>query len=178
MLKHLQKKKIYKTCHSFSFELPCFLRILVMSCLITALITVDRDNQTFAATRPSAVLLEQLAVCVSRREPVLLVGETGTGKTSTVQYLAKLTGELRKPAKHWLTSGLVLSLLLWLSFWKIENANDTLLPLLLCLLSRTQVTGSEHEPTERHCWPARRVSDGLSTITEWFQATAKSTIKR
>lgn len=40
-----------------------------------------------------------------------------------------------------------------------------LLPLLLCLLSRTQVTGSEHEPTERHCWPARRVSDGLSTVT-------------
>ncbi|XP_011610045.2 midasin isoform X2 [Takifugu rubripes] len=50
------------------------------------------DSQTFAATRPSAVLLEQLAVCVNRGEPVLLVGETGTGKTSTVQYLAKLTG--------------------------------------------------------------------------------------
>ncbi|XP_028858240.1 midasin [Denticeps clupeoides] len=50
------------------------------------------ENQTFAATRPSSVLLEQLAVCVSRAEPVLLVGETGTGKTSTVQYLAGLTG--------------------------------------------------------------------------------------
>lgn len=83
-----------------------------MACLLTVLITVDRDNQTFAATRPSAVLLEQLAVCVSRGEPVLLVGETGTGKTSTVQYLAKLTGELRKPAKPWLTMGLLLSLLL------------------------------------------------------------------
>uniref|UniRef100_A0A8C3A899 Midasin n=1 Tax=Cyclopterus lumpus TaxID=8103 RepID=A0A8C3A899_CYCLU len=50
------------------------------------------DNQTFAATRPSAVLLEQLAVCVAKGEPVLLVGETGTGKTSTVQHLARVTG--------------------------------------------------------------------------------------
>lgn len=83
-----------------------------MRCLLTVLITVDRDSQTFAATRPSAVLLEQLAVCVSRGEPVLLVGETGTGKTSTVQYLAKLTGKLRKPVKPLLTSGLLLSLLL------------------------------------------------------------------
>ena len=26
-------------------------------------------------------------------EPVLLVGETGVGKTATVNYLAKITGE-------------------------------------------------------------------------------------
>ncbi|XP_037836777.1 midasin isoform X2 [Kryptolebias marmoratus] len=50
------------------------------------------NKQTFAATRPSAVLLEQLAVCVAKGEPVLLVGETGTGKTSTVQQLATVTG--------------------------------------------------------------------------------------
>ncbi|KAM9704373.1 midasin [Menidia menidia] len=49
-------------------------------------------KQTFSATRPSAVLLEQLAVCVAKAEPVLLVGETGTGKTSTVQHLAGATG--------------------------------------------------------------------------------------
>ncbi|XP_043076462.1 midasin [Puntigrus tetrazona] len=49
-------------------------------------------RQTFAATRPSSVLLEQLSVCVTKGEPVLLVGETGTGKTSTVQYLAEMTG--------------------------------------------------------------------------------------
>lgn len=55
----------------------------------------NRGNETFAATRPSAVLLEQLAVCVSKGEPVLLVGETGTGKTSTVQHLARVTGEHR-----------------------------------------------------------------------------------
>uniref|UniRef100_A0AAR2K636 Midasin n=1 Tax=Pygocentrus nattereri TaxID=42514 RepID=A0AAR2K636_PYGNA len=50
------------------------------------------QKQTFAATRPSSVLLEQLSICVTKGEPVLLVGETGTGKTSTVQYLAGLTG--------------------------------------------------------------------------------------
>ncbi|RMC13256.1 hypothetical protein DUI87_10790 [Hirundo rustica rustica] len=55
-------------------------------------LTLQRVKHTFAATRPSAVLIEQLAVCVVKGEPVLLVGETGTGKTSTVQYLAHITG--------------------------------------------------------------------------------------
>uniref|UniRef100_A0A8C9U2F8 Midasin n=1 Tax=Serinus canaria TaxID=9135 RepID=A0A8C9U2F8_SERCA len=55
-------------------------------------LTVQRAKHTFAATRPSAVLIEQLAVCVVKGEPVLLVGETGTGKTSAVQYLAHITG--------------------------------------------------------------------------------------
>ncbi|XP_058470371.1 midasin [Solea solea] len=58
----------------------------------TEAVRLNLDNQTFAATRPSAVLLEQLAVCMSKGEPVLLVGETGTGKTSTVQHLARVTG--------------------------------------------------------------------------------------
>ncbi|NXJ78761.1 MDN1 protein, partial [Trogon melanurus] len=58
----------------------------------TQILTVQRAKQTFAATRPSAVLIEQLAACVVKGEPVLLVGETGTGKTSTVQYLAHITG--------------------------------------------------------------------------------------
>lgn len=60
-------------------------------------VVMNRDNQTFAATRPAAVLLEQLAMCVAKGEPVLLVGETGTGKTSTVQHLARVTGESEHP---------------------------------------------------------------------------------
>ncbi|MGH0156813.1 UNVERIFIED_CONTAM: hypothetical protein FKN15_059235 [Acipenser sinensis] len=55
-------------------------------------VTLRMEKQTFAATRPSSVLLEQLSVCVNKGEPVLLVGETGTGKTSTVQYLASIAG--------------------------------------------------------------------------------------
>ncbi|XP_028296182.1 midasin isoform X2 [Gouania willdenowi] len=58
----------------------------------TEAVQLSVENQTFAATRPSAVLLEQLAVCVAKGEPVLLVGETGTGKTSTIQHLARVTG--------------------------------------------------------------------------------------
>lgn len=46
----------------------------------------------FAQTRPAACLLERVSVCLSLQEPVLLVGETGTGKTSTLQLLAHHTG--------------------------------------------------------------------------------------
>lgn len=67
----------------------CFILLRSVLCLS------NRENQTFAATRPSSVLLEQVAVCVAKGEPVLLVGETGTGKTSTVQHLARVTGERR-----------------------------------------------------------------------------------
>ncbi|KAK8382607.1 hypothetical protein O3P69_015440 [Scylla paramamosain] len=45
----------------------------------------------FSFTRPAACLLERIGVAVMNQEPVLIVGETGTGKTSTVQYLAHQT---------------------------------------------------------------------------------------
>lgn len=56
--------------------------------------TVDFDNKqvVFSFTRQSACLLERIACSVASNEPVLLVGETGTGKTSSVQYLARQTG--------------------------------------------------------------------------------------
>lgn len=54
--------------------------------------SLRNTNQTFCYTRPAAALLEMIAVAVRNVEPVLLVGETGTGKTSTVQYLAAQTG--------------------------------------------------------------------------------------
>lgn len=37
-------------------------------------------------------LLEKVAVAVDREEPLLLVGETGTGKTTCIQYLAEQLG--------------------------------------------------------------------------------------
>jgi midasin len=46
---------------------------------------------TFAATRSSLCMLEKIATCVALVEPVLLVGESGTGKTTIIQYLANLT---------------------------------------------------------------------------------------
>ncbi|XP_023239823.1 midasin-like [Centruroides sculpturatus] len=56
-------------------------------------ISEKRCSKTvYAHTRQSLALLESVAVAVKNSEPVLLVGETGTGKTSVVQYLADLLG--------------------------------------------------------------------------------------
>ena len=51
------------------------------------------SSQNFAATFQSKRLLERLVTCVDRQEPVLLVGETGTGKTTVTQYLASQLGK-------------------------------------------------------------------------------------
>ncbi|KOC69196.1 Midasin, partial [Habropoda laboriosa] len=55
-------------------------------------VKLESKNSNFSYTRPSVCLLERIATCVIQKEPVLLVGETGTGKTSCVQYLAQITG--------------------------------------------------------------------------------------
>ncbi|XP_059144482.1 midasin-like [Physella acuta] len=52
----------------------------------------SKPAPTFSYTRASVILLEKVSVCVQRNEPVLLCGETGTGKTSTVQFLAHYLG--------------------------------------------------------------------------------------
>ncbi|KAI9206667.1 P-loop containing nucleoside triphosphate hydrolase protein [Polychytrium aggregatum] len=51
-----------------------------------------RLARPFAETRHALKLLERLTVCTLLNEPTLLVGETGTGKTSVVQHLATLCG--------------------------------------------------------------------------------------
>ncbi|KAI1794980.1 midasin [Ganoderma leucocontextum] len=48
----------------------------------------------FAMHRPAMSLIARLATAISLAEPVLLTGETGTGKTSVVTHLASL---LRRP---------------------------------------------------------------------------------
>lgn len=48
-------------------------------------------RQTFAMTKYATRIMERVATCVLMREPVLLVGETGTGKTTTVQQIATMT---------------------------------------------------------------------------------------
>ena len=50
-------------------------------------------DKTFTLTRPVQSLLERIAVAVMQNESVLLVGETGTGKTTTVTHLAHLLGK-------------------------------------------------------------------------------------
>lgn len=50
-----------------------------------------QKNPNFSFTRLASCLLERIAVAVQENEPILLVGETGVGKTSSVQYLAHQT---------------------------------------------------------------------------------------
>lgn len=60
-------------------------------------VTLKKYNQDclyeWTNTRQAANLVENLAACVLNNEPALLVGETGTGKTSAVQYLASNLGK-------------------------------------------------------------------------------------
>lgn len=51
-----------------------------------------KPKQPFASTVHAKRLLEQIAVAVKLEEPVLLVGETGIGKTTVVQQLAESLG--------------------------------------------------------------------------------------
>ncbi|XP_037949486.1 midasin [Teleopsis dalmanni] len=54
-------------------------------------LSMKKSGNTFSFTRMASCILERIAVCVLHAEPVLLVGETGVGKTSSVQYLAERT---------------------------------------------------------------------------------------
>ena len=58
----------------------------------TAAATAPSFLQQYAFNRHSLRMLEQLAACVSMDEPVLLVGETGSGKTSAVQVTPSRLG--------------------------------------------------------------------------------------
>lgn len=49
-------------------------------------------KRPFAATNHALRQLESIGVAISMSEPCLLVGETGTGKTTIIQELARLTG--------------------------------------------------------------------------------------
>jgi midasin len=47
-------------------------------------------SRNFAATKESLKLMEQISAAIQLNEAVLLVGETGTGKTTVVQHVASL----------------------------------------------------------------------------------------
>jgi len=57
-----------------------------------AVITGRNASTPYAMTPHSSRLLEQVAVAVERSEPLLLVGETGIGKTTAVQHLSQMLG--------------------------------------------------------------------------------------
>lgn len=51
------------------------------------------NDSSFARTNHALRLMEQIGVAVQMSEPVLLVGETGTGKTTVVQQVAKAVNQ-------------------------------------------------------------------------------------
>lgn len=51
---------------------------------------LEEPIKTFSFTKQSTSLLERVASSIKNKEPVLLVGETGVGKTSSIQYLASV----------------------------------------------------------------------------------------
>ena len=51
-------------------------------------LSMQRQERTFANTAEVLRTLEAVSVAVSQNEPVLLVGETGTGKSTLVQQIA------------------------------------------------------------------------------------------
>ena len=53
----------------------------------------SKNKMKFAHTLYSLRYLERISSCIKLSEPVLLVGETGTGKTSIVQYIANQLGK-------------------------------------------------------------------------------------
>ncbi|EAU86094.2 MDN1 midasin family protein [Coprinopsis cinerea okayama7 len=54
----------------------------------------NHQSRPFALHRPAVCLLSRVATAISLNEPVLLTGETGTGKTSAITHMASL---LRRP---------------------------------------------------------------------------------
>ncbi|KAL8480046.1 hypothetical protein ACS0TY_026830 [Phlomoides rotata] len=56
-------------------------------------IALNRNRKPFVALRASVHALERIACSVKFNEPVLMVGETGTGKTTLVQTLATRLGQ-------------------------------------------------------------------------------------
>lgn len=55
--------------------------------------TVVHGQERLVEMRSSLYVLEQIACAVKYNEPILLVGETGTGKTTLVQNLAMMLGQ-------------------------------------------------------------------------------------
>ncbi|SCU87127.1 LAFA_0E04896g1_1 [Lachancea sp. 'fantastica'] len=57
------------------------------------LVKKSMNDTSFARTNHSLRLMEQVGTAIKMCEPVLLVGETGTGKTTVVQEMAKLLSQ-------------------------------------------------------------------------------------
>lgn len=62
-------------------------------CFLTFYVQARNQTRIFVDIRSSLYALERIACSVKYNEPILLVGETGTGKTTLVQNLAIRLGQ-------------------------------------------------------------------------------------
>lgn len=67
----------------------CVGRTRLLAC-VDKLEILSPTTRPFAMHRPAIMLLSRIATAVTLGEPVLLTGETGTGKTSVITHLASL----------------------------------------------------------------------------------------
>ncbi len=66
----------------------CSLPVARVPNILPSLGPAQVPRQSFAYTGQIMRAMEAAAVAISQREPLLLVGETGTGKTTLVQQIA------------------------------------------------------------------------------------------
>ncbi|KAH8108664.1 P-loop containing nucleoside triphosphate hydrolase protein [Phellopilus nigrolimitatus] len=73
---------------------PIALKFGRTSLVVNSVISISDlpPSRSFSMHKQAVRLISQLAACVLTVEPVLLTGETGTGKTSVISHLATLLG--------------------------------------------------------------------------------------
>lgn len=106
--------------------------------------------------------MERIGACVAMREPVLLVGETGIGKTRVIDHLARELGQtlvvqVSFPVRHSYCCFLlvIVSLVLFFFINRAEPAFEK------CLTSVSVF--AEFESAERHCGFVWRIpADGCA----------------
>lgn len=81
---------LYKPTVTMKGKKLCVGRIILKQEPEKELEVFKRRRTVFSLTRPACILMEQISCCIENFEPILLVGETGCGKTSSLQYLAEV----------------------------------------------------------------------------------------
>ncbi|XP_064402600.1 midasin-like isoform X2 [Halichondria panicea] len=87
----ISKEKIEQLCRSHRPSVQRSPTTLSVGRANIIRLTPFNPELCFAHTSSSLRLLESVCRCVQMNEPVLLVGETGVGKTAVVNYLSKVT---------------------------------------------------------------------------------------
>lgn len=92
-----ERREFLETLRSPTVELPTLdnARFVVGRCVLSRInkhigFSRHQKGTPFSLNRFTRKVMEQVAVALRGREPLLLVGETGIGKTSAIQHLAKV----------------------------------------------------------------------------------------